>query len=346
MGKVGKRFWISFLSLGLVILVLFLGRHQLLRAWQLLSQVNIWILLLLIPAQLISYHASGEIIFSYLKKKANTKKLSRIDTTKLALEFNFVNHILPTGGVSGASYMTWRLKKVGVSSGRATMALFVRFAMGFAGFLTLLIFALFFMAIDETLNRLILLASSFLGCAIILLSFFVIFVIGSKPRLEAVGHAIARFINRLGQKLHIRWRLREDAVISFLADLHQDYQVLRREPKILIQPYVWGVIFNVFEIVMFMITFWALGTPVNPAPLFIAYGLAVTVGAVVATPGGTGGYEAVMILFLAAAGLPQGAVVAGIVLTRAILVVGTIVTGYVFYQLAIAKYGKLPNSSL
>ncbi|HET8689978.1 MAG TPA: lysylphosphatidylglycerol synthase transmembrane domain-containing protein [Candidatus Saccharimonadales bacterium] len=342
----GKRFWISLLSLGLVVLVLFFGRHQLERAWELLSSVNIWILLLLIPAQLISYHASGEIIFSYLKKKGSAKKLNRLDTTKLALEFNFVNHILPTGGVSGASYMTWRLKKVGVSSGRATMALFVRFAMGFAGFLTLLIFALFFMAIDDSLNRLILLASSFLGSAIILISLFGIFVIGSKPRLQAVSHSIAKFVNQITQNLRIRWQIKEASVVSFFSELHQDYLVLRREPRILIEPYVWGIIFNIFEIVMFMITFWALGTPVNPAPLFIAYGLAVTVGAFVATPGGTGGYEAVMILFLAAAGLPEGAVVAGVVLTRAILVVGTILTGYVFYQLAIAKYGKHPTTSL
>ncbi|HET6622782.1 MAG TPA: YbhN family protein, partial [Candidatus Saccharimonadales bacterium] len=120
----------------------------------------------------------------------------------------------------------------------------------------------------------------------------------------------------------------------------------RREPKILLEPYVWGIVFNIFEIAMFMITFWALGTWVNPAPLFIAYGLAVTVGAVVATPGGTGGYEAIMILFLAAAGIPEGVVVAGVVLTRAILIVGTILSGYVFYQLAIAKYGKHPTSSI
>ncbi|HET7629836.1 MAG TPA: lysylphosphatidylglycerol synthase transmembrane domain-containing protein [Candidatus Saccharimonadales bacterium] len=342
----GKRFWISLLSLGLVILVLFFGRHQLERAWELLSQVNIWILLLLIPAQLISYHASGEIIFSYLNKKHNIAKLGRIDMTKLALEFNFVNHILPTGGVSGASYMTWRLKKLGVSSGRATMALFVRFAMGFAGFLTLLLFALFFMAIDDSLNRLILLASSFLGCAIILISLFVIFVIGSRARLQTVSHAIARTVNRIAQKLRLRRQIKEASVVNFFSELHQDYVVLRRDPKILLQPYLWGIVFNIFEIVMFMITFWALGTPVNPAPLFIAYGLAVTVGAVVATPGGTGGYEAVMILFLAAAGLPEGAVVAGVVLTRAILIVGTILTGYIFYQLAIAKYGKHPTSSL
>ncbi|HET6622456.1 MAG TPA: lysylphosphatidylglycerol synthase domain-containing protein, partial [Candidatus Saccharimonadales bacterium] len=209
MSKLSKRFWVSLVSLALVVLVLFFGRHQLEQAWELLASVNIWILLLLIPAQLISYHASGEIIFSYLNNKHNLGRLSRIDMTKLALEFNFVNHILPTGGVSGASYMTWRLKKLGVSSGRATMALFVRFAMGFAGFLTLLIFALFFMAIDDSLNRLILLASSFLGSAIILVSLFVIFVIGSRARLEAVSHSIAKFVNQTMRKLSISWQIKE-----------------------------------------------------------------------------------------------------------------------------------------
>jgi uncharacterized membrane protein YbhN (UPF0104 family) len=47
-----------------------------------------------------------------------------------------------------------------------------------------------------------------------------------------------------------------------------------------------------------------------------------------------------MVAFLAIAGLSQGTAIAGIVLTRVILLLGTIILGYVFYQHAILKYGK------
>ena len=58
------------------------------------------------------------------------------------------------------------------------------------------------------------------------------------------------------------------------------------------------------------------------------------------TPGGAGVYELIMIFFLTMAGVSADVAIAGIVLTRAILLTGTIVFGYVFYQHALWKYGK------
>lgn len=57
------------------------------------------------------------------------------------------------------------------------------------------------------------------------------------------------------------------------------------------------------------------------------------------TPGGAGLYEAIMVSFLAAAGIAPQLSIAGIVLTRVILMLGTILTGYVFYQQAITRHG-------
>jgi uncharacterized membrane protein YbhN (UPF0104 family) len=79
---------------------------------------------------------------------------------------------------------------------------------------------------------------------------------------------------------------------------------------------------------------------VNPAPILIAYGVASSAGFFVFTPGGAGAYEAIMIGFLAIAGLNKGTAIAGIVLTRTILLLGTIILGYLFYQHALVKYGK------
>jgi putative heme transporter len=56
-----------------------------------------------------------------------------------------------------------------------------------------------------------------------------------------------------------------------------------------------------------------------------------------------GGYEAIMIAFLALAGISQSAAIAAIVLTRVVLLAGTIVTGYIFYQLTLLRYGKRPT---
>src|SRR5690606_13109572 len=110
------------------------------EAWGLIGQVNLWILAWLIPVQFASYYATGGMIFSYLRKKGDLKDMSHWSTTRLALELNFVNHILPSGGAAGFSYLAWVLKKHKVSVARSTMAQIVRFVLTFASFTLLLIF--------------------------------------------------------------------------------------------------------------------------------------------------------------------------------------------------------------
>ena len=119
-----------------------------------------------------------------------------------------------------------------------------------------------------------------------------------------------------------------------------------REKGLLLKPYLWGIFFTITEIAIFSIVFWALGSPVNPAPILIAYGLASVTGFLVVTPGGAGAYEATMVLVLAIAGMSNGEAIAGIVLTRAIILFVTIVGGYIFYQQALVKYGKRPDADI
>jgi uncharacterized protein (TIRG00374 family) len=74
--------------------------------------------------------------------------------------------------------------------------------------------------------------------------------------------------------------------------------------------------------------------------LFIAFGISSIVSVFSATPGGAGIYEAIMIAFLASAGTPTEVAIAGTLLARTTLLIGTVIFGYIFYQLTINKYGK------
>src|SRR5690606_34291207 len=127
--------------------------------------------------------------------------------------------------------------------------------------------------------------------------------------------------------------------------MHFDYMALRRDRNILIRPFLWGLVYTLGDVFLYVITFWAMGIIFNPAPLLIAYGVASVIGIVVITPGGAGAFEAVMIGFLAIAGISDSAAIAGVRLTRVILMLGTMVLGYVFYQRSILKYGKFRNTT-
>ena len=337
------RTWLSIITVILLGVILFLSRHELVRAWELLGQVNLWILLLMIPVQLLVYYAGGEMIFSYLQGKGQIKKVRRSELVRIALEGNFVNHVLPSGGVSGVSYLTWRLGHLGVSPGRATMAQVVRHAMTFVAFAALLLVALLLVTIDGNLNRWIILTSATLFGAIILLLLLGIYLLSSKRRIDKFGDWIYRTFNLITRRVTFgrkRKLVRLEVIEEFLDDMHRDFTELRHDKKLLVRPFAWGLVYNICDAGLFMIAFWSLGEIFNPAPILIAYGVASFAGFVVATPGGAGAYEAIMVTFLAFAGISGGVAIAGILLARVIILIGTIVFGYIFYQHALNTYGN------
>lgn len=128
-----------------------------------------------------------------------------------------------------------------------------------------------------------------------------------------------------------------------MMEMRADYLEIRENKQIMLVPLLWGIMFAITEVGMFYVTFVALGHPINPAPLVIAYGLAGAAGLFMVTPGGAGAYEAIMVAFLTLMGIPPNIGIAGIVLTRVLLLGGTIITGYAFYQQAIMSNGKRPN---
>jgi uncharacterized protein (TIRG00374 family) len=334
---------ISWVTLGLLALIIFLSRHELVRAWQLLESVNIALLLLLIPCQLIAYYAAGETVFSYLTSKGKLRRASSMEKAQMALELNFVNHALPSGGVSGLSYMTWRLSQYDVRPGRATSALMVRYVSGFIASIILVFVSVFAVTIDGGINRWIILVSCAIVAFMVAASVGLLFVLGSRQRMRLTANWCTRRINWLVRKLTRGKRqtvLAEEKVMFFLDEIHEDYLELRADGRLLIRPVIWAIIFTAFESMLFVITFWALGTPVNPGPVFLAYLLASVAGFIVVTPGGAGAYEAIMVAFLATAGISSGVAIAGIVLTRVIVLLTTIVFGYAFYQRTIMKYGN------
>lgn len=339
---------ISLITFLLLVLVLFSARHEIQIAFKLISQVDLRILALLIPAQFIVYFAAGEMMFEYLRSKHALKNVSRLTLTRMALELNFVNHILPSGGVSGISYMTWLLGKYGVSPGRATMSQVVRYTAGFLAYLTLLLISVVLITLDTGVDRFIILVSSVLATTIVFFIIFGVYIISSSTRLEGFARWSTRVINSFvrrvtfGRKAHT---LQLAQVQHFFCEFHDDFVALRADKRILLKPYLWGLVYNAMDIGLFVIGFWALGYAVNPAAITIAYGIASIAGFIVITPGGAGAYEAIMIGFLGTSGIPPAAVIAGVLLTRVILLLGTIVSGYIFYQLTILKYGKTPTNS-
>lgn len=339
----------SIITLLLIAVILFFSRHELEQAFGLLSTVNPLVFLIVLPIIAIAYLASGEMVFAYLREKKTLKHVNLLTQMRISLELNFVNHILPSGGVSGISYVNWRLGKFGVTSGKATMAQAVRYVVGFAGMVTLLILSVVLVTMDGTVNRWIILMSSALVTTMLLVTIGFVYLMKSVTRIRKFSHLLARVANATVKKMtfgRVKHIVYANAIEAFLDEMHEDFIAINKDRRVLLKPYLWGLFFTIAEISVFWIVFWALGSPINPAPILIAYGLASLAGFIVITPGGAGAYEAIMVAVLAFAGMPKGEAIAGIVMTRAMILFVTIVIGYIFYQQALVRYGKRPKRTL
>jgi len=343
MRKMSFRGWLTIITLALLAAVVVFAWPEIVKAWRLLDQVNLWILSLLIPVQLFSYYATGGMIFSYLRAKGDLKDMNRWGMARISLELNFVNHILPSGGAAGFSYLGWVLGRRGVRAGRATMSQIIRFALTFISFLLLLAAAVIFLAIDHRIDRLIIVLCSGLMVACIGATFGLIYIIGNNRRLEKFSAWLTKLVNGVvrrvtrGRKPQI---LKPEIISTFFVDLHQDYLAIRRDKRILIKPFIWAILANMADVALIWIAFWSLGYAVSPAIIFVAFGLSSIASAISVTPGGAGVYEAIMVAFLASSGVPPDVAIAGTLLARVTLVIGTILFGYLFYQLTVNKYGR------
>lgn len=346
--KLSFRGWLTIVTIVLLTIVVVAAWPEIMQAWGLIGQVDLWILLLLIPVQFFSYYATGGMIFSYLRAKGNLEDMSRWSMTRLALELNFVNHILPSGGAAGFSYLAWILKKHKVSVSRSTMAQIIRFVLTFASFIMLLLIAMVILTFNHKIDTTIVVVGFALAIVAIVAMWVGVWLIKSNARLRRFSAWLTKISNKFitwitrGKKKNV---VKEEVLLEFFDGLHDDYLAIRRDRKILIKPFIWATIANILDVALLWIAFWSLGYPLDAALLFIAFGIASIAGALSVTPGGAGVYEAVMVAFLAASGVTTEVAIAGTLLARVTLLAGTILFGYVFYQLTIIKNGKRPADS-
>lgn len=343
MRKMSFRSWLTLGTLLLLALVVIFAWPEIIKAYRLLDQVDLRILALIVPVQLFSYYATGGMIFSYLRSKGELKEVSHWRISRIALELNFVNHILPSGGAAGFSYLGWVLGKHGVKPSRSTIAQLIRFTLTFVAFSLILIVAVIFLASDGRINRVIILLASLIVVVCIAVIFGTIFIIGSTRRLDRFSAWLTKFANTVvnkvtrGKKPRV---LKAHVLPDFFGELHEDYMSIRKDARILIKPFIWAIFANIADVALIWIAFWSLGYEVSPAILFVAFGVSSMASAVSVTPGGAGIYEAIMIAFLASSNVPPDVAIAGTLLARVTLVLGTILFGYVFYQFTVLKYGK------
>lgn len=340
---------VSILSIILIVLAVFFMKKSIIDAISLIGSINLWIFALLLPTQIISFAAIGQVMISYLEHKINGLKITWVQRVRIALEMNFVDQIVPVPSLAGITYFSWIMKKkYQIPTNHSMMAYIVRVASAFCCFALAVLVSIVVLAFDHKVNRTMIYLSALMVSIVFVCMIVIISIANNAKKLVGFSVALSNIINKIVSKITFG-RKKEiiscESVEEFLHKLHEDFIEIKKNRKILRRPFMWAAVDCVFDVFLIFIAFWSLGTIVNPAILFIVYGVSSMIGIVFATPGGVGAVEATMIALYASTGMPASAAIAGTLLARVTLFSGTIIFGYIFYQLTIHKYGKIPESN-
>ena len=319
--------------------------------------INLFIVCLLIPEQLFMYYCAGKIFFAYMAGKQRiaeqmnkgakeTKKISTWELARISFELNFVNHAIPSGGVSGLGYITWRLKNYGATAGQVSFMYILRYLITILANQTQTIFAIIFLIITSSVPAnaywMIWLVGA-MSVGIIAAIAILITIVSSRKMIRWAAKELTAFANWLvktitfGKKKQV---LELEKVNKYFMDLHEDFLTAKKDKKLLVKPVIWGFLYNFLEIATYEIVALSLGHGEIFPQIMVAEALGSLVGAVLPTPGGVGGYEGSMITVMCILGTNLAVASTVVIVTRVIVLLNTIVSGYGFYQNAISKIGK------
>ena len=343
---------LSVVTLILVAIVVWGAREEIFEAVNYLSETNLAIILLLIPEQLFMYFCAGQMFFSYMSAKKGAEKISLWTLMRISFELNFVNHAVPSGGVSGLGYITWRLKGFGATAGQVSFMYLLRYFITICANQFQTIIAIICLLLAGGLSTgayWMIWVTAGVCLAVIILMIAFVMVASSKKRIDWVAKQGTRFINWLVEKLtfgHKTNVLHYQTAHKYLMDIHEDILLARKHKKLLVKPVLWGIVYSFLEVATYWIVGSSMGHPEILPQVMVAEAIASVVGAVLMTPGGVGGYEGAMVFVMSTLGIEVGLATAVVVTTRVVVLLGTILSGYGLYQNAISKIGKAEKAKM
>ncbi len=313
-----KKIVIGAISLLVVIatVVVVLGYQQSLNeALEYVKTANVWILLLLIPNVIAMYYAAGKIWHPYLKRS----KISSSELAKIQYELNFVNTVVPVFALSGLLYATERLRKYDVKPGVVGGLYIYRYIVSIAtNWIGIISSAIILLCLGKMHNMPLipLVITALIICAALLVLVVIVFFMTNKVKV------------------------RNQRINSYLRELRAALTMAKFDKKALISSWVWGMLYTILEDTPFLVVALAMGHPEIFLQMVVAAAAGIIIGVMIPTPGGIGGFDGAMIYLLGGFGTSVALASAIVLTTRVLVLVGTTVTGYPFWQRGMLKIGR------
>jgi uncharacterized protein (TIRG00374 family) len=331
-----KKNWkllVNILTFFALVLLIILSRHQIGATIKNLGQVHAWVLVLIIPIEALNYHAQAKIyqrLFEIVGNKLDYKFLY-----KASLELNFVNHVFPSGGVTGLSYFSLRMRKGNeLTPGKASLIHLIKLTLYVVAYEIILIFGVCALAVMGRANDIVILVASSLSTLLVVCTLFFAYIVGSKKRINSFFTYITKILN------HIigTFRPKNKEIINIASarnlfdDFHNNYQDIKHNFSSLKSPFYYSLVADLTEIAAAYVVYIAFGKLINVGAVILAYGIANFAGLISVVPGGFGIYEGLMTAVLASTGVPPGVSLPATIMYRFLNTLIQIPPGYYLYQ--------------
>jgi uncharacterized protein (TIRG00374 family) len=181
---------------------------------------------------------------------------------------------------------------------------------------------------------------------LVVMTFVIAYILGSKTRIRSFSTFITRQVNRLIQiaRRNNPETINIERVQKVFNDLHENYLILRREYSRLKKPLIGAFIANITEILTLYVVYIAFGQWVNPGAIILAYAIANFAGLISFLPAGVGIYEALMTTVLTVSGIPAGVSIPITIMYRILSMAIQLIPGYILYYRNLHK--KPPQQSV
>ena len=335
-----KTHWkllINIITLVALFVFIYAIRGQLVETIKNFEKVNGWVLALVLPLEALNYHAQVKLYQSLFD--AVGTKLSYRKLMKLALELNFVNHVFPSGGVTGLSYFGLRLRSEDVRAAKSTIVQAMKLVLVFLSFEILLMLGMFILAVNGRASNMTIFIGSSLSTLLIVGTAAFAYLVGSRSRIEAFLTALTALLNRIIQVVRPMYpeTINIAKARKVFGEFHEDYNLISSQVDKLNKPFWWAMVANITEIGVVLLVFIAFGQYVNVGAIILAYAVANFAGLVSVLPGGVGIYEALMTAVLATAGVPASVSLPAIVMYRVVNTIIQVPPGYYLYHRSLAS---------
>lgn len=332
-----KLLWLVILALVGFGLLLYFQRETLEETWQALLEAKLGYVLLLPVLQCLNYFFIGTY---YRKMFAQFgTKISVARSWGVVAAMNFVNQVLPSGGLSGITYLAYGFRAA-VSTGKTTLIQVGRYMFAFGAYTLLLPLAILVLIQDGRFSDLSSLVSRAAGNTGALITMAIFASIMGLAIASFISHRLSHF---LGGMFHsafnwfTRTILRRKRVYEFnfvkkvSSEFHEGTALVKDKGFKAATPGVFMLLSSFVEVSIVYVSVLAVGSDIGIGPVFLAFVAANIVGVVSVIPGDVGVHEATVIIVLSVFGVDEPMAISATLLYRVFNKMIFLPIGFYFY---------------